>query len=114
MENYEYKNFYKEYYEPLDNLKKEIKIIIKNTFNSMDGNREYVEHFFGRIKSPESVIEKMESKGYDFDKITPLVSIETLTDIIGFRVVTHFVSDCYKVCEILQNCKEWNVVEVKD
>lgn len=114
MENYEYKNFYKEYYEPLDNLKKEIKIIIKNTFNSMDGNREYVEHFFGRIKSPESVIEKMKSKGYDFDKITPLVSIETLTDIIGFRVVTHFVSDCYKVCEILQNCKEWNVVEVKD
>ena len=114
MDTNSYKNFYKEYYKPLNDLKGNIKTIIRNTFNSMDGSREYVEHFFGRIKSPESVVEKMKSKGYDFDEITPLASIETLTDIIGFRVVTHFVSDCYKVCEILQSCKEWKVVEVKD
>ena len=114
MESRSYKIFYQEYYDPLNDLKTNIKSIIKNTFNTMDNNREYVEHFFGRIKSPESVIEKMESKGYSLDEITPLNSIKTLSDIIGFRVVTHFVSDCYKVCEILQNCKEWKVIEVKD
>lgn len=114
MESRSYKTFYQEYYDPLNDLKTNIKSIIKNTFNTMDNNREYVEHFFGRIKSPESVIEKMESKGYSLDEITPLNSIKTLSDIIGFRVVTHFVSDCYKVCEILQNCKEWKVIEVKD
>ena len=114
MDAHSYKTFYQEYYEPLNDLKTNIKSIIKNTFNAMDNNREYVEHFFGRIKSPESVIEKMESKGYSLDEITPLNSIKTLSDIIGFRVVTHFVSDCYKVCEILQICKEWKVIEVKD
>ena len=114
MESRSYKNFYQDYYEPLNDLKTNIKSIIKNTFNTMDNNREYVEHFFGRIKSPESVIEKMESKGYSLDEITPLNAMKVLSDIIGFRVVTHFVSDCYKVCEILQNCKEWKVIEVKD
>lgn len=114
MESRSYKNFYQDYYEPLNDLKTNIKSIIKNTFNTMDNNREYVEHFFGRIKSPESVIEKMKSKGYSLDEITPLNAIKVLSDIIGFRVVTHFVSDCYKVCEILQNCKEWKVIEVKD
>lgn len=114
MEARSHKTFYQEYYEPLNDLKTNIKSIIKNTFNAMDNNREYVEHFFGRIKSPESVIEKMKSKGYSPDEITPLNSIKVLSDIIGFRVVTHFVSDCYKVCEILQNCKEWKVIEVKD
>lgn len=114
MEARSHKTFYQEYYEPLNDLKTNIKSIIKNTFNAMDNNREYVEHFFGRTKSPESVIEKMKSKGYSPDVITPLNSIKVLSDIIGFRVVTHFVSDCYKVCEILQNCKEWKVIEVKD
>lgn len=114
MESRSYKNFYQDYYEPLNDLKTNIKSIIKNTFNTMDNNREYVEHFFGRIKSPESVIEKMKSKGYSLDEITPLNAMKVLSDIIGFRVVTHFVSDCYKVCEILQNCKEWKVIEVKD
>lgn len=114
MEVRSYKTFYQEYYESLNDLKTNIKSIIKNTFNAMDNDREYVEHFFGRIKSPESVIEKMESKGYSLDEITPLNAIKVLSDIIGFRVVTHFVSDCYKVCEILQNCKEWKVIEVKD
>lgn len=114
MEARSHKTFYQEYYEPLNDLKTNIKSIIKNTFNAMDNNREYVEHFFGRIKSPESVIEKMKSKGYSLDEITPLNAIKVLSDIIGFRVVTHFVSDCYKVCEILQNCKEWKVIEVKD
>lgn len=114
MEARSHKTFYQEYYEPLNDLKTNIKSIIKNTFNAMDNNREYVEHFFGRTKSPESVIEKMKSKGYNPDEITPLNSIKVLSDIIGFRVVTHFVSDCYKVCEILQNCKEWKVIEVKD
>lgn len=114
MEARSHKTFYQEYYEPLNDLKTNIKSIIKNTFNAMDNNREYVEHFFGRTKSPESVIEKMKSKGYSPDEITPLNSIKVLSDIIGFRVVTHFVSDCYKVCEILQNCKEWKVIEVKD
>lgn len=114
MEARYHKTFYQEYYEPLNDLKTNIKSIIKNTFNAMDNNREYVEHFFGRTKSPESVIEKMKSKGYSPDEITPLNSIKVLSDIIGFRVVTHFVSDCYKVCEILQNCKEWKVIEVKD
>ncbi len=114
MEARSHKTFYQEYYEPLNDLKTNIKSIIKNTFNAMDNNREYVEHFFGRTKSPESAIEKMKSKGYSPDEITPLNSIKVLSDIIGFRVVTHFVSDCYKVCEILQNCKEWKVIEVKD
>lgn len=114
MEARSHKTFYQEYYEPLNDLKTNIKSIIKNTFNAMDNNREYVEHFFGRTKSPESVIEKMKSKGYSPDEITHLNSIKVLSDIIGFRVVTHFVSDCYKVCEILQNCKEWKVIEVKD
>ena len=43
MESRSYKNFYQEYYESLNDLKTNIKSIIKNTFNTMDNNREYVQ-----------------------------------------------------------------------
>ena len=50
MEARSHKTFYQEYYEPLNDLKTNIKSIIKNTFNAMDNNREYVEHFLDEPK----------------------------------------------------------------
>ncbi len=43
---------------------------------------------YGREKKPYSIWKKMESKG---------VSFEQLADIVGFRVITHSIAECYTV-----------------
>jgi len=50
--------------------------------------------FAGREKTPFSIWRKMQSKK---------ISLEHLTDIIGFRVVVDSVSDCYKTLGILHS-----------
>ncbi|MFT6071532.1 MAG: GTP pyrophosphokinase [Alphaproteobacteria bacterium] len=46
----------------------------------------------GRIKSPFSIYEKMNTKNLEF---------EQLSDVIGFRILTNSVSDCYHALGII-------------
>jgi RelA/SpoT family (p)ppGpp synthetase len=50
--------------------------------------------FAGREKTPFSIWRKMQSKK---------ISLEHLTDIIGFRVIVDSVSDCYKTLGVLHS-----------
>jgi guanosine-3',5'-bis(diphosphate) 3'-pyrophosphohydrolase len=47
---------------------------------------------YGREKKPYSIWKKMESKG---------VTFEQLADIVGFRVITHSVGECYQVLGLI-------------
>ena len=47
---------------------------------------------YGREKKPYSIWKKMESKG---------VSFEQLADIVGFRVITHSISECYAILGLI-------------
>ncbi|WP_157426473.1 GTP pyrophosphokinase [Agromyces salentinus] len=70
-----------------------------------------IEHISSRLKSLDSVIEKMDRKGLDpsFDAIR-----ETITDIAGVRVTCSFVSDVYRVAELLTTQGDIRVLKRKD
>lgn len=74
-----------------------------------------IENVSARLKSPESLLEKMGRKGLDpdsqpsFDQIRAVV-----TDIAGVRVTCSFVSDVVRVFELLSSQDDVRVVEVRD
>lgn len=74
-----------------------------------------IEHVSSRLKSPESLTEKMRHKGLSpearpsFDEIRGKV-----TDIAGVRVTCSFVSDVYRVFDLLTQQQDIHQVEVRD
>lgn len=70
-----------------------------------------IEHISSRLKSVDSVVEKMRRKGVEptFDAIR-----ETITDIAGVRVTCSFVSDAYRLAELLTAQADVRVLQVKD
>ena len=57
---------------------------------------------FGREKTPFSIWRKLQKKR---------VSLEQITDIIGFRIILNNIDDCYKTLGILH--KQWNCIPGK-
>ena len=70
-----------------------------------------IEHVSSRLKDPDSIIEKMQRRGIPLE--TERVR-ETITDIAGVRVVCSFVSDVYRVFELLTAHSDITVYQVKD
>jgi putative GTP pyrophosphokinase len=70
-----------------------------------------IEHVSSRLKTPESLIEKIRRRGLD-PADGPLS--EQVTDIAGVRVVCSFVSDVYRVQEMLCSQPDIEVLQVKD
>jgi len=70
-----------------------------------------IEHISSRLKSLDSVIEKLGRKGIEptFESIR-----ETITDIAGVRVTCSFVSDVYRVAELLTAQGDLRVLKKKD
>lgn len=70
-----------------------------------------IEHISSRLKSLESVVAKMERKGVapSFEAIG-----ETITDIAGVRVTCSFVSDAYRIFELLTAQPDLRLLTVKD
>jgi len=70
-----------------------------------------VEHVTCRLKSPDSIAEKVVRKGIDPD----LDAIRRgITDIAGVRVTCSFVTDVYRLFELLVGQDDITVREVKD
>src|SRR5690606_32322574 len=71
-----------------------------------------IEHVKSRLKSPDSIVEKIARKGIeepDFDRIR-----EEITDIAGVRVTCSFVADVYQLFELLTQQDDITVRVVKD
>ncbi|MEK5443498.1 MULTISPECIES: GTP pyrophosphokinase family protein [unclassified Fredinandcohnia] len=70
-----------------------------------------IEHVSSRLKSPESILNKIQRKGYDysFESIT-----ENIRDIAGIRITCAYISDIYKISEMLQKQKDITLIECKD
>ncbi|MCX7522872.1 GTP pyrophosphokinase family protein [Microbacterium sp. STN6] len=84
--------------------------ILREEFNELHAYNP-IEHVSSRLKTPESLIEKLVRKGCDpsFESIR-----ETITDIAGVRVTCSFVSDVYRVFELITAQTDIRLVEAKD
>ena len=70
-----------------------------------------VEHIKYRIKSYDSILEKLDRKG--LERTNENVT-EYINDVVGVRVVCSFIPDCYEIVNIIENSKNIEVIEKKD
>lgn len=70
-----------------------------------------IEHVNTRLKSPESILKKVQKKKlpYTLDAIKAHI-----TDIAGIRIICSFVSDIYRLKEMFERQSDLQIVEVKD
>lgn len=70
-----------------------------------------IEHVSSRVKSPDSLVEKVQRKGVDGD----FASIRSaITDIAGIRVTCSFVDDVYRLFDLLTAQDDVRLIQVKD
>jgi putative GTP pyrophosphokinase len=93
----------------LDELETKIEILKEEFHLLHDYNP--IEHTKSRIKSPESIMQKVYRKGCDIS----LPSIRKhIQDIAGLRITCSFLSDIYQIKDMLSNQRDLTVLEVKD
>ncbi|QIG38645.1 GTP pyrophosphokinase family protein [Microbacterium sp. 4R-513] len=70
-----------------------------------------IEHVSSRLKSPDSIVDKVARKGIDpgFESIRARV-----TDIAGVRVTCSFVTDVYRLFDLLVRQDDITLLTVKD
>ncbi|MBQ8195569.1 MAG: GTP pyrophosphokinase family protein [Oscillospiraceae bacterium] len=70
-----------------------------------------IHHIEDRLKSPQSMMEKLQRKGKSFS--TENVR-ETLHDIAGVRVICNYIEDIYAVAEFLTRQDDVTLIKTKD
>lgn len=78
---------------------------------STDSEKAPAEHLKCRIKGAESLKEKLRRNSLTE---TAENGLTHLSDLVGARVVTHFIGDIYSVLELIKACDKWQVQHVKD
>jgi len=70
-----------------------------------------IEHIKGRIKSPESIAQKLLKLNVD---ITAQSAKENLKDVAGIRIICPFAKDIYYLAGLLRAIPDVNILEEKD
>lgn len=93
----------------LDELQTKVNILKEEFVMIHDYNP--IEHTKTRLKTPESIANKLYRKGGGGS----LASIkERIRDIAGMRITCSFTEDIYWISDMLQNQSDLRIVEVKD
>lgn len=70
-----------------------------------------IEHTKSRLKSPESIVGKLYRKGLELS----FTSIrENIKDIAGLRITCSFISDIYRISEMLKGQSDLRLIEERD
>lgn len=70
-----------------------------------------IEHIKTRLKSPESIIKKMERKNLG---ITYNNMVNYINDVAGIRIICSFLPDIYRIVEMFEKSEDLKIVEKKD
>lgn len=100
---------YLKYGFALNMLETEIDILLKNYVYEHKYNP--VEHVKSRLKTEESVIKKLEKKGYEINCEN---IIKHVHDVIGIRIVCSFISDVYEIVDLIKKSNQFEIKEEKD
>lgn len=89
----------------------ETKFKVLNDWFSLQHERNPIESITSRLKSPESIRDKLERKQLP---ITITSIAENLYDVAGIRVICSFIDDIYLLADCLIRQDDIKVLEVKD
>ncbi len=84
--------------------------IINEEFQFMHDSNP-IEHIKSRIKSPDSIFDKLKRKGVP---VTIQSAYEHIRDIAGVRVICSFATDIFNIYQMLAAQDDVTVLEVKD
>ena len=89
----------------------ETKLNVLNAEFTMKNNRNPFESIKSRIKTPKSILEKLQRKGFE---ISVKGIEENLADVTGIRVICSFPDDIYATAKMLTDQDDIRVIQVKD
>lgn len=92
-------------------LELETKFRVLDTEFSLQHNRNPIETIKTRLKTPHSIVEKVQRKGWE---LTPESIEKNMADIAGVRVICSFPEDIYTLARQLSQQDDILVLEVKD
>ncbi len=92
-------------------LEVETKFRVLNTEFSLQHNRNPIETIKTRLKSPGSIVEKMQRKGWE---LSPESIEGHIFDVAGIRVICSFPEDIYTLAEELMQQDDIVVIDIKD
>lgn len=107
--NTTFDNIMLKYSLALEMLETELRVMIKDYEYTNDCNP--VDHIKSRLKSKDSIIKKLDRKGYDIN-INNIV--KHVHDIIGIRIVCSFLPDVYKIVNLIKSTTKYIIKEEKD
>lgn len=89
----------------------ETKLEILNKESNVNRKRNPIETVKSRIKTPESIAQKLENKGLpvNFDSM-----MKNLNDIAGVRVICPYISDIYSVRDMLLKQPDISLIKESD
>ncbi len=91
--------------------------VVRTYLNILDGEfsvkfqRNPIHNIESRLKSPQSIIEKLRKKNYP---VTTESAQKNLLDIAGIRVTCCYISDIYAIVEMLTRRDDFTVIKQKD
>jgi len=105
----EFQRFLMEYRFGLQEIETKISILREEFHEMHDYNP--IEHVSSRVKSPDSIVEKIQRRGIDPDFESVRAHI---TDVAGIRITCSFVNDVYRLFDLLTAQDDITVREVED
>lgn len=105
--------FYKDAQVMLESVLHELMLRVEliRRYIVLEGQRDPVEHCKGRIKSAESMMEKLSKKGLP---VTAEAALTEVYDAVGIRIVCQFVDDVYQMVDILKRQEDIEIIKEKD
>lgn len=105
----EFTRFLMEYQFAVDEVLTKVSIL-REEYQSLH-NYNPIEHVSSRLKTPDSILEKVERRGLpiSLDAIR-----DNITDIAGIRITCSFIADTYRVFEALSSQNDVKVLKFKD
>lgn len=87
------------------------KFEILNDELTVTHNRSPIEVIKTRIKKPQSIVTKLQRKGYEVSISSVLYN---LNDVAGVRIVCSFIDDIYAIAEMFAKQDDVKVIQIKD
>lgn len=111
MTNKKYHELITPYKDAMSILVERINILDHYLYEESDVEQKAIHHIESRIKSQESIEEKLKKLNLAVNKEN---AMEHLKDIAGIRVVCFFESDIYKLIDVLKRQSTFILVKEKD
>ena len=108
-----YFNNFREYMMMYNCAIKEVrtKFEVLNADFSVTYKRNPIEMIKSRVKSPQSIFEKLQRKNLELSMDSIL---DNINDVAGVRVICSFIDDIYEVAEMLVSQDDVKLLQIKD